>query len=244
MKVFAVVFASLLLAGFSHANDDESGEQVETIEDIIPEGTGYEKHPGADTHILFTKPGGGHRLVSGQDAQILVGFINRATEDLYIDALDASFRLAGDYNSVIQNLSAIPYTRKLTTGQEASLFYQFHVDNVFSGMPVGLEVSLMYHDTEGKVYREAVFNSTLTVEEPEVSFDAETFFLYVFLSAAVVLGIVLLLQCMSGNKRPSGRTETGTKDGDVDYAWLPSTVLKQGATSKPNNARQKKNKNE
>ena len=172
----------------------------------------------------------------------MVGFINRAPEDLYIDTLDASFRLAGDYNSVIQNLSAIGYSRKLTTGQEASLLYQFHVDAVFSGMPVGLEVSLVYHDTEGKIYREAVFNSTLTVEEPDVSFDAETFFLYVFLAAAVVLGAVLLLQCLSSNKKPTGRTETGTKDGDVDYAWLPSAVLKPG--SKPNTPRARKNKNE
>ncbi|XP_003739789.1 translocon-associated protein subunit alpha [Galendromus occidentalis] len=241
MKIFAVVFTSLLLVGVSLAEDDEATEQVETIEDLIPEGTGYEKHPGADTHILFTKPGGGYRLVSGQEAHILLGFINRASEDLFIDTLDASFRLAGDYNSVIQNLSAVGYNRKLSTGQEASLFYQFHVDNVFSGMPVGLEVSLMYHDSEGKVYREAVFNSTLTVEEPEVSFDAETFFLYVFLAAAIVLGAVLLLQCVSRNKKPSGRTETGTKDGDVDYAWLPSTVLKQGT---PKSTRQKKNKSE
>lgn len=174
--------------------------------------------------------------------QILVGFINRASDDLFLDTLHASFRLAGDYNSVIQNLSVIDYSRKLSEGQEASLFYQFHVDNVLSGMPVGLEVSLTYHDIGGRHYRQAVFNSTLTVEEPEVTFDAETFFLYVFLASCVVLGLFLLAQCMSSSKKGAGRTETGTKDGDVDYAWLPQSVLKQGG-SKPNSPKQRKPKN-
>ncbi|OQR67829.1 translocon-associated protein subunit alpha-like [Tropilaelaps mercedesae] len=240
MRFLHLLVAAMAVAAV-WATDDDSGEQVETVEDVLPTDPLLDKHPGADTHVLFTKPGG-VRLISGQDAQVLVGFINRASDDLFLDTLHASFRLAGDYNSVIQNLSAITYSRKLSEGQEASLFYQFHVDNALSGMPVGLEVSLTYHDIGGRYYRQAVFNSTLTVEEPEVTFDAETFFLYVFLAGCVVVGVVLLLQCMSSSKKIPGRTETGTRDGDVDYSWLPHNVLKQGG-SKPSSPKQRKPKN-
>jgi len=218
--------------------EEDSVEQADSVE----EPPVIERHPGADTQILFVKPVGGNRLVAGQDAQVLVGFINRAGEDLFLDTLDASFRLAMDYNSVIQNLSAIAYQRKVAPGQEASLFYQCHVDNVFSGIQVGLDLSLVYHDAQGKFYRQAVFNSTLSVEEPEVAFDVETFFLYVFLIACIVLGLVLLYQCLAGGRKMSmSRTETGTKGDGVDYNWIPSNVLKQGG-SKPNSPRHRKNK--
>jgi len=62
--------------------------------------------------------------------------------------------------------------------------------------------------------------------------------------AAIVLGVVLLLNCLGGGRksltRSSRPAETGTKGQGVDYEWLPSSVLKAKSSPSP---RQKKAKN-
>lgn len=65
--------------------------------------------------------------------------------------------------------------------------------------------------------------------------DGETFFLYVFLAAGVVLLLVIGQQTLLsvGKKRPSTTTtrkaapvETGTSNpNNVDYDWLPKQTL-------------------
>jgi len=230
--------------GNEQAEQEEQGDQAEQAEAEHEDAVVLEKHPGADVKILFTKPIGGDRLISGDDASVLVGFTNRAHDDLYLDTLDASFRYAVDFTYVLQNLSAIAYNRKLESGQEASMFYQFHVADAFAGRPIGLDISLVFHDAHGRYYRQAVFNGTLTVEEPEVIFDVETMFLYVFMVACFVIGLVLLYNCLASGKKITSKgsrpTETGTKGQDVDFEWLPNTVLKQQKTPSP---RQRKTKN-
>lgn len=65
-----------------------------------------------------------------------------------------------------------------------------------------------------------------------VGFDGETFFLYVFLAAAVVLLLVIgqqTLLSVGKNKRPAKKSapvETGTSNpNNVDYDWLPAQTL-------------------
>lgn len=80
--------------------------------------------------------------------------------------------------------------------------------------------------------QEAVYNQTINIVEVSEGLDGETFFLYVFLGAACVLGLVLGQQALSSlARRRSPRSqskplETGTAN-DVDYDWLPKEVVNQ-----------------
>lgn len=83
---------------------------------------------------------------------------------------------------------------------------------------------------EGNLFGEAVFNETINVIELDEGLDGETFFLYVFLAACVVLLLVIGQQFLvSVGKKKMGKkpvVETGTTNpNDVDYDWLPKEVL-------------------
>lgn len=72
----------------------------------------------------------------------------------------------------------------------------------------------------------------MNIVEVSEGLDGETFFLYVFLGAAVVLALVLGQQALATlARRRSPRAaprplERGTAT-DVDYDWLPKEVVNQ-----------------
>lgn len=80
--------------------------------------------------------------------------------------------------------------------------------------------------------QEAVYNQTVNIVEVSEGLDGETFFLYVFLGAAMVLALVAGQQALSSlARRRAPRAapkplETGTPN-DVDYDWLPKEVVNQ-----------------
>lgn len=86
----------------------------------------------------------------------------------------------------------------------------------------------------GTQFYEKVYNETVNIVEVEEGLDGETFFLYVFLGAGVVLLLVIGQQFLYsvGKKRVGGgkknlQLETGTKKkDDIDYEWVPSHLLK------------------
>ena len=83
---------------------------------------------------------------------------------------------------------------------------------------------------------DAVYNETVSVVEIEEGLDGETFFLYVFLAALVVLMLVVGQHFLTSfSKKSSSRkapVERGTIDSDdVDYEWLPEQTLR-GINSK------------
>lgn len=82
----------------------------------------------------------------------------------------------------------------------------------------------------GNVFQEAVYNETVQIVEVEEGLDGETFFLYVFMAACVVLMLVVGQQFLYsvGRKRVGKKpvVETGTSNpNDVDYDWLPKETL-------------------
>merc|ERR1711928_306565 len=93
------------------------------------------------------------------------------------------------------------------------------------------------YSSEGRVYSESVFNETINIVEVDDGLDGETFFLYVFFAAGIVLLLVLGQQALSSmGKRRGGapRVETGTtrnsgnvSDDGIDYDWLPKETLNE-----------------
>ncbi|XP_063706698.1 translocon-associated protein subunit alpha [Culicoides brevitarsis] len=194
--------------------------------------------PNADTRLLFTKPlylpGVQLNLPGGVPVEFLVGFANKGEDDFVVETLEASFRYPMDFNYFIQNFSAIVYNTVVKPGHDATISYSFVPSDTFAGRPFGLNIALNYRDANGIQYTEAVFNETIHITEVDDGLDGETFFLYVFLAAIVVLLLVLGQQFLGsvGKKRRSTtqrkQVETGTNNAnDVDYDWLPAETLKQ-----------------
>jgi len=188
--------------------------------------------PDAKTTILFTQPRG-NEFPAGHMVKFLVGFTNAGSQDFVIDTMEASFRYPQDFTYYIQNFTAVRYDRLVDPSREATFEYAFTPSETFHARPFGLVINLNYHDAEGTVFQDAVFNETISIVEPDEGLDGETFFLYVFLVAVGVLllvGVQQLLGSFSKKRlaKPRQPIEMGTQNkGDVDYDWLPKETLNE-----------------
>lgn len=228
-----------------------AGETVETEDDIVDvesdegastteydDDSGSTTSPDADSYLLFTKPhhipGNQFDLPGGQPVEFLVGFLNKGLDEFVVESVEASFRYPMDFNYFIQNFSAISYNCEVKSNHEATVSYSFLPSESFAGRPFGLNIALNYRDSNGARYSESVFNETVQIIEVDEGLDGETFFLYVFLAAIVVLLLVLGQQFLAGSVGRRKRAhvsrkaiETGTSNSsDVDYEWLPQETLK------------------
>lgn len=234
----------------THTDEPETEDEPETT-----------KSPDADTFLLFTRPlyaGAGSQLdlPAGYPVEFLVGFANKGSDDFIVETVEASFRYPMDFNYYIQNFSAIAYNREVKPGHEATVSYSFLPSESFAGRPFGLNIALNYRDASGNQFSEAVFNETISITEVDEGLDGETFFLYVFLAAVVVLLLVLGQQFLGSygkrKRSPAVRktVETGTTNTkDVDYDWIPAETLKKiqnspkgGKVSPKQSPRQRKTK--
>ncbi|GFN92251.1 translocon-associated protein subunit alpha [Plakobranchus ocellatus] len=198
-------------------------EEEEDIQTLKPS-------PDADTFILFTKPNNPLELPAGKQVRILVGFTNKGNVDFNVESMEASFRYPQDYSFFLQNFTAMVFSTVIESHKQATFEYGFIPNEAFSSRPFGLSVTLNYKDAEGNVFQSAVFNETIQVVEPDEGLDGETFFLYVFLAAIIILLLVGVQQLVSnfGRKRmakPRQPVEMGTQNSDVDYDWLPKETL-------------------
>jgi len=269
--IFLIAFPIItLLSGNSHfvaAVEDEIDPDDDAV-DVEPDGESLDtavtedeelgspisKSPDAETTILFIKPkpgligsAGTPELHSGKIVEFLVGFVNKGGQGFTLETLDASFRYPQDYSFHIQNFSSLAYNKLVKPKEQATLSYSFYVDESFAGRPFGLTINLGYRDVEGKPYLDAVYNETISVVEIEEGLDGETFFLYVFLAALVVLLLVVGQHVLTSfSKKSSSRKQTierGTTDtDDVDYEWLPEQTLRgiNKSSSPKQSPRQKK----
>jgi len=186
--------------------------------------------PDADTHILFTKPTNTD-FPAGAPVRFLIGFTNKGEKDFTVDSMEASFRYPQDYSFYIQNFTAVRYEKLIEPSRQATFEYGFTPSETFSSRPFGLVINLNYKDADGNLFRDAVFNETVTITEPDEGLDGETFFMYLFLAAIVVLLIVGAHQLFAtfGKKRlskPKKYVEMGTQNkSDIDYDWIPKENL-------------------
>lgn len=206
--------------------------------------------PDADATILFVKPGSTPTTIgAGKLVRFHVGFTNKGGKDFVVESLEASFRYPQDFSFHIQNFTAAVYNRVVEPKRQATFDYAFTPNEAFAGRPFGLVINLNYKDVDGNVWQNAVFNDTITVNEPDEGLDGETFFLYLFLVAMVVLLLVAGQQFLgslsrkhlgsgssSSSKGASEPVEMGTQNGigangDIDMSWIPSQNLVSLANS-------------
>ncbi|KAK2176036.1 hypothetical protein NP493_689g01037 [Ridgeia piscesae] len=187
--------------------------------------------PEANTYLLFTEPAD-MSFKAGRMVKLLMGFSNNGEKDFIVESMEASFRYPQDYSFFIQNFTGARYNRLVEPSRQATFEYGFTPSDTFSSRPFGLTINVNYKDTDGKQFQDAVFNETINIVEPDDGFDGETFFLYVFLAAAVVLMLVGAQQLFNtfGKKHMPKKSkpvvELGTQNkNDVDYDWLPKDTI-------------------
>ncbi|XP_070491756.1 translocon-associated protein subunit alpha [Chironomus tepperi] len=217
-------------------NEGDNEENAMTGDDVEPDEASTTS-PDADTHLLFVRPlynpGTQLELPGGVPVEFLIGFMNKGKNDFIIESVEASFRYPMDFNYYIQNFSAIAYNREVKQESEATVSYSFMPSESFAGRPFGLNIAINYRDSNGSPFVESVFNETVLITELDEGLDGETFFLYVFFAAIVVLLLVVGQQFLGtfGKKKRSQnirkQVETGTSNNtDIDYDWLPAQTLR------------------
>jgi len=222
--------------GPGDAGDAEAGSEAATTEEKEEdeeEEKPLKPSPDADTHILFTKPTV-MEFPAGSSVKFLVGFTNKGDKDFVVETMEASFRYPQDFSFYIQNFTAAKYDRVVEPSRQATFEYLFTPSDSFNARPFGLTINLNYKDLEGNIFQDAVFNDTVNIVEADEGLDGETFFLYVFLVAVVVLMLLGAQQVASSwgkKKRSTPRApvvEMGTQNkGDVDFDWLPKETLQE-----------------
>lgn len=255
MKFFTLysLFISILLLSLCNSGtvnaadelDEEISEDVSVVEDRPSEVVVEEEVVPEDTRnsyitVLFTKPSHLNpvnlELPAGKRVELLVGFTNKGAIDYVVEKIDASFRYPMDYSFYIQNFTTVAYEQQVPSGWDATFYYVFVPADSFASRPFGLSIGMTYRDEYGSQFYEKVYNETVVIVEVEEGLDGETFFLYVFLCAGIILLLVIGQQFLysvgkkhvvgGSSKKPTASIETGTKKlNSIDYDFIPKHML-------------------
>jgi len=231
--------------------------------------TGFPTSPFAKTRLLFVQPKTSD-LPAGRPAKILIGFQNSGNSAFVVQQLDGSFRYPQDFSYSIQNFTSAQFNKQIEAGQEATFEYNFIPSETFSSRQFGFTLLMRYKNTDGKMFMNSVFNSTINVVEPDEGLDGETFLLYIFLAALVVLiGIgaqqfaatkfgvgkgsassaksaaksLLAGGSSSSSNNNNSQQESSTMSGDIDLAWIPKGHVSAKTSPKTSPRQRKANAN-
>jgi len=196
--------------------------------------------PFVKTKILFVQPESSD-LPAGRLVKLLVGFRNNGTSSFLIDGIDGSFRYPQDFSYYIQNFTAFEYRKVVESEKEATFEYMFTPSETFAQRQFGLTINLRYRNPEGKQFINSVFNETVNIVEPDEGFDGETFLLYVFLAAILVLLAIVAQQFFTVFKKKGRSTKSSAQKvsngssnstGDIDLEWIPKEHLQTNKSPK------------
>lgn len=212
-----------------------SSDDMDTVVTEAPTEKGPVPSEDADVTFMFTRPivDKPYEFSIGKEVHFLVGFKNKAQKDFNVNTMDASFRYAQDFSYTLQNFSSYPYNRVVEPNQETTLSYTFFVSEQYAARSYGFTVNLLYSDKDGVQYQNTVFNETVTLVEVDEGLDSETFFLYILLAGFVALigyGLnKLYIKYVNPSRRssikPKAEQEKATNTKEVDYDWLPPSMV-------------------
>lgn len=259
MKFFNLSFCLLVLLSLSltfvpiradsQADEDavvneEGGNAEELLQaasesEVEEESVDSLSSPFAKTNILFVQPESAD-LPAGRLVKLLIGFQNNGTSSFVVEGIDGSFRFPQDFSYYIQNFSYFQFNKEVEPERESTFEYMFTPSETFAQRQFGLNINVRYRDQDGKAFVNAVYNETVSIVEPDEGFDGETFFLYIFLAAIVVL-LALAGQHFLSTFRRKGKIPrfggsnghkaqytNGVQNGngkDIDFEWIPKEHL-------------------
>lgn len=192
-----------IVSSDSRSEDDLAAGDVDALGDLVNDAL-VNPSKDAETTFIFAEPDVNmetRTIPSHEAIRVLIGVRNRSNKrSLFMDAVQASLRYPGDFNYAVQNFTLHPYrARQVAPQTEATLEYMFSIHESLAGRPFGLFIYMNYHDDSMRVYRNTIFNDTITIADNETGFDTETFFLYA-LGATLVVLIGIFAQQYFGKK--------------------------------------------
>ncbi|CAF0725705.1 unnamed protein product [Rotaria sordida] len=203
--------------------------------------------PDFHTVYVFIQPAKANELIAGKLTRLLVGTRNNGTQNFIIESIDGSLRYPQDYSYYIQNFTLLRSDKVLEPSLESTFEYLFMPSETFNGRPMGLVVLVNYRNSEGKRFQNVVFNQTINLTDADEGFDGETFFLYVFLGAILVLLGFLAYQYLLSNRMKRAGGKQGSQNflgnpqakGSYDVDWIPKHHLIQNRSPRKSPSQRK-----
>jgi len=128
------------------------------------------------------------KIPSGEVVEVLLGFTNTGHKEFNITTITASLNHPADTRYYIQNYTKGEYGVLVGSEEQVSLSYKFRPDSLLEPRDFVLILSVFYQDEALTNYTNAFFNSTISITEPDITFDFQKLFLYV--GFAAVLGLI------------------------------------------------------
>merc|ERR1711907_389561 len=174
----------------------------------------------------------------GEPVTALVSFSNRAGALINVTAVGAHLHSVYDYSYYIANFTVQEVNTPLPNGGELTL--EYHIPPL-TLEPIDFWLSgwVEFRAEDGLKYREAFYNSTVTLVNPPLEFDSGQAFIYL-----VAIGIVGSCVYFFVGVPAAGKTRAPTpKDAPVSKAgeddWGDIQVHEQAAVSRRKRSKRK-----
>merc|ERR1712183_570166 len=188
MKIFSWTFLCVFLIGFAavsfkpvYGQEDlavnEDVNDALTTEDLEDD-TDADKissHKDVTTSVIFNS-GIEPVVVAGKKSKGYIHFANGGSNNFIVTSIEGSLRYPQQMDYIIQNFTSLRANKLIESGKEGSFSYPMFTSEQAGGRNFGLAILVNYQDSEGNVYQDAVFNSTILVAENEEDIDTENFF--------------------------------------------------------------------
>jgi len=208
-------------------------------EDVVNE-EALESSPDVSVHFFLPNhlPTPTPRFISGDPVEILILLSNSGENTFNISYVFASIRHPYDFRYHLQNFTAKEFNQLLLPHEQISLSYFFTPD-FFEERDYGFTAQVFYFDQEqDQDFVSNIFNGTVSLAEPDPTFDVQTLFTYVLI--ITVLGLIGFagykvaqsygyVRKSKGGRREGTRVEygTGNRAAAADASqneWLQNTA--------------------
>jgi len=159
---------------------------------------------------------------AGVPSTIVLGFKNNGQKTFSFNSIKGTLYYHIDYTYQLENYTKIDFGVPIRSGEEYSFSYTFTLNQMLVEGDYGLELYAFYNDDFGN-YSTSFFNSTITLLEPEDTFDLRDVFQLSFVVAVASLLTFGAYNFLIKGKKKSYKTETGTNKDNNDDDWLVGT---------------------
>ena len=168
-------------------------------------------------------------LVNDEITTLLLGVRNREQDPLRLVSIDGYFTQPGQYESIVRNITKMPYYLEIPAESEATVAYRYKA--TFQPGNIGLAVDADLLDTaSNRVFRVGLFRGDMTVDEPVVGFDLQVAFMYAVLTVSAVLASWFAKSVFwpsSSQQQQQKRRKSSSAvpiAAMVDSSWIPTPV--------------------
>merc|ERR1719272_792010 len=200
--------------------DEDEDEEPDELEDIDPDeeedDEDLDASVDAETTILIVD-NENNEFPAGESATAIIGFHNIGSRPFFVKSVDGSYRFPQDFRYHMQNFSTNVVNTTVPAGEQATFMLKFETHASFDPREIGLVINVNYVDADESLFRDAVFNDTVSIMDADSTIQTSTILSYTLLIGILVYGGMFFTQ-------PSGfeenAIERGTAKGDGSNEWL------------------------